>query len=76
MGIPSHSTAAKDDSGSMAIDSVSRLRGHGKKRLTSRYLAVASLAQMQTWEAARGQIEYNLTHLRQGVRRILEALET
>lgn len=39
------------------------------------HLVVVALAQTQFWQTARGQIEYNLTHLRQGVRRIIQALE-
>lgn len=40
-----------------------------------RHLVVVALAQTHFWQSARGQIEYNLTHLRQGVRRIIQALE-
>jgi hypothetical protein len=76
MGFPSNSSAAEDNSGALAVDTVSYVAVQLDGKLINRYLAVVALAQMQTWETARGQIEYNLSHLRQGVRRILEAVET
>jgi Ras-related GTP-binding protein C/D len=36
-----------------------------------RHLALVVLLHTDTWQARRGMIEYNLTFLRQGVRRIL-----
>jgi hypothetical protein len=43
-------------------------------QLTGRLLALIVLLRTETWQARRGMIEYNLTFLRQGVRRILMEL--
>ncbi len=45
--------------------------------LTSpRYLALVVLLRTETWQSRRGMIEYNLTFLRQGVRRILMEVDS
>lgn len=41
------------------------------KRADERQLALVVLLHTDTWHSRRGMIEYNLTFLRQGVRRIL-----
>ena len=40
-----------------------------------RHIALVVLLRTETWQAKRGMIEYNLTFLRQGVRRILLEVE-
>ncbi len=40
-----------------------------------RFSALVVLLRTETWQARRGMIEYNLTFLRQGVRRILMEVE-
>jgi hypothetical protein len=73
MGFPGYEVDAKDDTCSLAAYTVCP---SVEVALTSRHLAVVALAQTSCWQTARGQIEYNLTHLRQGVRQIIQALES
>ena len=77
MGVPSYSLIAQNNISPMAAYAVSAVSEYiVSTRLTHRsHLVVVALAQTQFWQTARGQIEYNLTHLRQGVRRIIQALE-
>jgi len=73
MGIPGYEVDAKDNTCFMATYTVCLSVW---VELTNRHLAVVALAQTSCWQTARGQIEYNLTHLRQGVRQIIQALES
>ena len=73
MGIPGYEVDAKDDTCFMAAHTVCPSVW---VELMSSHLAVVALAQTSCWQTARGQIEYNLTHLRQGVRQIIQALES
>lgn len=77
MGIPSNTPTPQNDLGSMAAYTVSTSLPFTPCGwlIQCSHLVVVALAQTQFWQTARGQIEYNLTHLRQGVRRIIQALE-
>jgi hypothetical protein len=73
MGIPGYEVDAKDNPCFVATYTVCP---SVRVELMGRHLAVVALAQTSCWQTARGQIEYNLTHLRQGVRQIIQALES